>query len=194
MASGVRFSINDKAAKAKVAALTKATQYPEEVYRTIGNTVVNRVRMCFRMGIDPWGSPWAPLKIRQGQPLRDTGRLQRSITARPDSTGVTIGTNVSYAPVHQFGATIKPKLKPMRYRVTDQQSSRFGQIVTTPGGRLVFPGPNGMIFAKQVTVPARPFLPIRQRAAAVALPPAWSVAVVNSLKGYFRNAINKGTV
>lgn len=185
MASGVRFSINDKAAKAKVAALTKATQYPEEVYRTIGNTVVNRVRMCFRMGIDPWGSPWAPLKIRQGQPLRDTGRLQRSITARPDSTGVTIGTNVSYAPVHQFGAIIRARgVGPLQPGATSVGPSR----------RLVFKGPNGLIFAKQVTVPARPFLPIRQRAAAVALPPAWSVAVVNSLKGYFRNAINKGAV
>jgi len=137
----------------------------QPVFETIGRVLVNRIRLGFKMGASPLGSPWRALKIRRGQPLRDTGRLQRSIVANADPQGVTIGTNVRYAAVHQFGATIRPK---------------------RAGGRLVFPGPNGrMIFAKQVTVPARPFLPLLSRDKAQ-LPPSWSTAVSRALRDYFR--------
>lgn len=164
------YKVDDSGAKAKLAALLKATENPQPAYRTVGNTIVNRIRLCFKLGIDPWGSPWAKLKIRNGQPLRDTGRLQRSIVSKADATGVTIGTNLRQAPVHQFGAVIKPNT----------------------AKRLVFPGPNGrLIFAKKVTIPARPFFPIREGSNVVALPPAWSVAVVGALKAYFRGAVAK---
>lgn len=164
------FRIDDGGAKKKLAALQGATRDMKPVYETIGRVLVNRIRLGFKLGIDPWGTPWAALKIRQGQPLRDKGRLQRSITSQPDAQGVTVGTNLRYAPVHQFGATIEPK----------------------KAKRLVFPGPNGkLIFAKKVTIPARPFLPLRRGSAAVVLPPAWSVLVVNALKAYFKTAVTK---
>jgi len=119
------------------------------VYATIGRVLVNRIRLGFKMGTSPYGNAWAKLKIRRGEPLRDTGRLQRSITARADASGVVIGTNLKQAPVHQFGATINAK----------------------PGRRLVFPGPGGrLIFAKRVTIPARPFMPLVSRNK-VELPP-----------------------
>lgn len=136
----------------------------QPVYQTIGRVLVNRIRLGFKLGASPFGSPWAALKIRRGQPLRDTGRLQRSIVANADAQGVTIGTNVRYASVHQFGATIRPR----------------------QARRLVFPGPNGrLIFAKQVTVPSRPFLPLLDRNTAQ-LPPSWSAAVSRALRDYFR--------
>lgn len=135
----------------------------QPVYQTIGRVLVNRIRLGFKLGASPFGSPWRALKIRRGQPLRDTGRLQRSITANADAQGVTIGTNVRYASVHQFGAVIRPR----RAR------------------RLVFPGPNGrLIFAKQVTVPARPFMPLLDRNTA-RLPPEWSTAVARAMRAYF---------
>lgn len=164
------FRVDDSGAKAKLAALAAATSDMRPVYETIGRVLTNRIRLGFKLGIDPWGSPWAKLKLRQGQPLRDTGRLQRSITAQPDAQGVTVGTNLLYAPVHQFGATIAPK----------------------KAKRLVFPGPGGkLIFAKKVTIPARPFMPLRRGGSAVVLPPAWSVIAVNALKAYFKNAAEK---
>jgi phage virion morphogenesis protein len=164
------FRVDDGGAKAKLAALAGATSDMRPVYETIGRVLVNRIRLGFKLGVDPWGTPWAALKLRQGQPLRDTGRLQRSITSAPDAQGVTVGTSLRYAPVHQFGATIRPK----------------------KAKRLVFPGPGGqLIFAKKVVVPARPFLPLRRSSAAVVLPPAWSVLVVNALKAYFTKAVAK---
>jgi len=59
----------------------------------------------FRSGSDPYGNSWKAVH-RNGQPLRDTGRLQRSIEGRGSKTRATTGTNVCYAIVHQEGATI----------------------------------------------------------------------------------------
>lgn len=166
----ITFKIDDSRAVAKLALLQKAAANPQPVYATIGRVLVNRIRLCFKMGVDPWGNPWAALKMRKGQPLRDTGRLQRSITSRADAEGVTVGTNVFYAPTHQFGATITPK----------------------KAKRLVFPGPGGnLIFAKKVVVPARPFMPMRRYVATVALPPDWALQVVRSIKAYLKTAVEK---
>ena len=101
--------------------------------------------------------------MRQGQPLRDTGRLRGSISPAADASGVTVGTNINYAAVHQFGATIKPK---------------------KAGGRLVFPGAGKMIFARQVTIPARPFLPLDGNGAAV-LPDIYQRDVITRIRAHF---------
>lgn len=195
------FKLDDRRASAKLKALEQAIGNPQPLFEVVGNTLLNRIRLCFKLGIDPWGDPWRPIKWRAarkredgsktatgrrqvkanaagspGQPLRDTGRLQRSITARADANGVTVGTNlrtasgVLYPAVHQFGATITPK----------------------KAKRLVFPGPNGeLVFAKKVTIPARPFLPLRRGVSTVELPPAWSLLVSNALKTFLKKATEK---
>jgi phage virion morphogenesis protein len=69
----------------------------------IGRAVHSDTMMRFRAGKAPDGTPWLALKTRQGQPLRDTGRLQRSITWESDASSATIGTNVVYARAHNVG-------------------------------------------------------------------------------------------
>jgi phage gpG-like protein len=91
----------------------------------------------FAAGRAPDGSSWAPLQSRAGQPLLDTGRLRSSITYAIMESGFSLGTAVVYAPVHQFGATIRPK--------------NGGLLRWQTGGRWSS--------ARQVTVPARPFFP-----------------------------------
>ena len=174
---------------AKLASLVGKNQFP--AFEAVGRTIANRIRLCFRLGKDPFGVPWAPIKWRAprrgntgrisragkkqieanaggaaGQPLRDTGRLQRSITSRAWNDFAEIGTSLRaangarYPAVHQFGATITPK----------------------KGSRLVFPGPTGaLIFAKKVTIPARPFLPLT-KAGAVNLPKDWNDDVIRVLR------------
>lgn len=190
--------VDDKLAQKRLAALEAAASNMAPVFETVGAALLRRVQLCFKLGIDPWGKPWLAIKWRAprtlkgskasaprlsaagkkqfeanqagtpGQPLRNTGALQRSISAKADASGVTIGTNLKYAKVHQFGATIRPK----------------------NGSRLVFPGPGGaMIFAKKVVVPARPYLPLRRDATIADLPPAWSAGVVDSLRAYFRKEV-----
>lgn len=103
----------------------------------------------FQRGVSPDGRAWAPLRSRSGQPLRDTGRLASSLTVEHAGLRFSVGTNVVYAPVHQYGATITAK------RACGLYSARQGQF-----------------FGKTVTIPARPFLPT-----GTALPPRWEVRV-----------------
>lgn len=57
-------------------------------------------------------------------------------SARPD--GVTWGSNMHYARIHQFGGEIRPK----------------------SASRLAFKVGDRLVFADKVTIPARPFLGI----------------------------------
>lgn len=61
------------------------------------------------MHATPPNSPLTVLNKGGDNPLRDTGQLFNSITHFPEKNKVTIGTDKPYAPVHQFGATIRPK-------------------------------------------------------------------------------------
>lgn len=112
------------------------------LFTRLGRALLTDSRMNFRRQQTPEGKPWAALKIRKGQALSDTGRLRNSLNYQAGEDEVQVGTNVKYARTHQFGAVIKPKRKKT----------------------LAFSGPNGQtIFAKQVKIPARPFLGIEQR-------------------------------
>ena len=83
----------------------------------------------------PDGVPWKP--NRQGTSiLFHLGHLLGSMAHQVGSDRVSWGSNMIYAAVHQLGATIRPK----------------------SAKRLVFRIGNQTIFAKEVTIPARPYL------------------------------------
>jgi phage virion morphogenesis protein len=73
----------------------------------LGRALHSNTLMNFRRGTEPDGTPWLPLKTRRGQPLRDTGRLMRSITWEANDDTAVIGTNVIYARAHNFGVVGK---------------------------------------------------------------------------------------
>ena len=161
--SKIEVKVDDAKVQAAIDGLAKQAGHLRPVMQVIGRKVSNRVRLGFRAGQEPSGARWKPLRFRNGQPLRDTGRLLASITSQAGDDYVDIGTNVKYGPVHQFGAVIKPK----------------------KAKRLVFKTPYGLAFAKQVTVPARPFLPL-DKAGNVNLPPDWSADVLSALRAHFQ--------
>lgn len=114
----------------------------------------------FATSTDPSGKKWAALKLRDGQPLRDTGRLQRSFTTEVTNRGFSIGTNTKYAKTHQKGMTIKPvRAKALKFKVRGK----------------------GWFTRKQVTIPARKMLPDGARLSA-----KWD----RSLKGAARSYVN----
>jgi phage virion morphogenesis protein len=118
------------------------------VSREVATEGQRLVGACFSSGTAPDGTPWAPLAVRDGQPLRDTGRLAASVVAQDTGAGFTIGTNVAYAGVHQHGAVISVK-----------------------HARQLYSKKLGMGFGKSVKIPARPFLP------GDSLPPAWAASI-----------------
>ncbi len=138
----------------RLAALERAGTNMRPHLDKVGSQLVDLVRLTFHESRDPYGRPWKPLKLRDGQPLRNTGLLMNSVTHLVRGNSVEIGTNVPYAPVHQFGARIEPK------------RARF----------LVFrDGQGGWIRARKVEVPARPFLPTD------GLPDDWERSVLDVL-------------
>ena len=85
----------------------------------------------------PDGSPW--VKNRKGSPiLYASGALHDSIDYRASADQVETGSPLVYAAIHHFGGVIKPK----------------------NGKALAFMAGNDQVFAKSVTMPARPYLGI----------------------------------
>lgn len=109
----IHFTLDDKAFRAGVARLGGVIGKP--LTRAIGTGLIEQVQQRFESERDVWGVRWAPLlpayaAIKKGPGiLRASRRLQRSITMEAGSGSVMIGSNMIYAAVHQFGATIKAK-------------------------------------------------------------------------------------
>jgi phage gpG-like protein len=125
---------------------------PARLANVLGAEALAQVQLGFRESRDPYGRPWAPLKLRSGKPLLDTGRMRSSFSYKSNGRrGFTIGTNFIGAAVHQHGATIVPK----RAKFLRFKASRRGKP----------------IFSKKVTIPARPMMP------SGSLGPIWTKAL-----------------
>lgn len=142
--TGVRIEVNDAAVQGAFARLFAFASDQTPAMRAIGEQLRQHVDERFEDERGPGGLPWPKswrAREQGGQTLTDTARLRQSMTfnARPQS--VEIGTNVRYAPVHQFGATIRAKTaKGLVFRVGAARSGgSFRRL-------------------QQVTIPARPFL------------------------------------
>lgn len=147
--------------EAKLAKMAPDGPEKAKALGALGNALANRIRLGFRLGQSPHGKKWAPLNpgFRTGQPLRDTGRLQRSITSQVVGQAALVGTNVRYGAVHQFGATITPKT----------------------GKYLAVPRPGGGIFLlKKAVIPARPFMPLSPTGQ-LDLPKPWAQSALRAL-------------
>lgn len=146
--------LDDKQIQRAVLKLSALGQNMLPVARAIGVGLVRNTQDRFRAGRDPEGHPWHPLKPftlehkRGPGILRESamrGGLMASIAFRADAGAggatVQVGTNKVYGAIHQFGGTIRPK---------------------NPKGLLFFRTAGGQVWgaARQVTIPARPYLGI----------------------------------
>jgi phage gpG-like protein len=112
----------------------------------------------------PDGTAWAPLKLRGGEPLRDTGRLFASLTPTLTADGFKVGTNVVYAAIQQHGGTVRAK----------QAKQLFSKKL-------------GKGFGKAVTIPARPFLPESNK-----LPASWEKRLEEAAEDAVELLLKKG--
>ena len=81
----------------------------------IGEEEVTNILLRFEHEEDPQGNPWAafaansPRLLEDGKLLQDTGRLKGSIQSQVLGGSVLlVGSNVEYAPFHQFGTETIP--------------------------------------------------------------------------------------
>ncbi len=132
-----------------------------DVLEPVARKLLTLIRLGFKFSKSPWGETWEPLKLRSGQPLRDKGHLRDSIVPAYGPDYVDIGTNHVGAKVHQFGATIRPvRAKALRF---------FAE------------GSNIPIFRQQVTIPARPYLPL-DNSGNLVLPATWEKSFLSTIR------------
>lgn len=162
MAVPITVKVDAGAAMGVLGRLRELGHDPAPLMELAGGILENSVRERFRTGQGPGGIPW-PVSRRQtfaarpgakggavigpnqgGRTLVDKGGLESSVTHRAEEKRVEVGIiakteSAKHAKTHQFGATIRP----------------------VRAAFLVFTGPDGhKIFARQVTIPARPFIGI----------------------------------
>jgi phage gpG-like protein len=83
--------------------------------------------------------PWKPKYDGSPSNLQKSTTMARSFHLEVTATTATVSNPMPYAAIHQFGGEIRPK----------------------SGGSLMWTAPDGAkVFAKKVTMPARPFFPV----------------------------------
>jgi phage virion morphogenesis protein len=142
--TGLRITINAAELADAIDGLAAIMRRPEPVMNVIGEAMEFSTIERQRRGVAPDGTAWPSLSPgyaaakRGAETLRETGRLMGSLSRRVRGNQVVVGTNVIYAAIHQFGGTIRPK----------------------KGKRLAFRLGKLSVFARSVSIPARPFLGI----------------------------------
>lgn len=131
--------------------LGRAMAVPAAGLRIVGEALLREQNRRFKSQTSPDGAAWAALspltqelRGKAGPILRVSGRLMRSGAYQVSGSTLAVGLNTIYAAVHQYGATITPKSASML-----AIPARAGR-----GGRNA----NGFVFAKSVTIPARPIV------------------------------------
>lgn len=159
---------------------------PAATGKIVGQVMVSDIKSRFATGTDPAGRKWRPLKHPRprggNQPLRDTGMLMNSFTARVEPTAVVVGTNRAGAALHNFGGVVRAKGKMLAIPLTKEAQRsggprRFGkrkELEFRPTGKRrvfvlgvedkkgVFVGQ--FLLVDQVTVPQREFMGVSDKA------------------------------
>ena len=83
--------------------------HTEPLMEDISRALLSETMMNFQFGGRPAWAGLSPLTIARrrggaGAILQDTGELKRSIKATHSNDTATVGSNLKYAPTHQFGA------------------------------------------------------------------------------------------
>lgn len=182
----VKIDIDDRAVTEAFNRLLAIGEDPRQALDPVGRVLKTKTQLGFATGTDPYGRQWAPLKARQGQPLRDKGHFMNSIDYQVEGDSVVVGTNLSYAATHQFSAVIEPK--PGKFWQTQHTSvGKRGprQFTVTQPAKLAFMVNGKLVFANKVTIPAREIFPLE------GLPQDWSDDALQAIRDVIDRAWSK---
>lgn len=140
-------------------------------FENMGRALKTGALLRFRSGVGPDGAGWKKsfrAEHEGGQTLSLSRRLRNSITYIATPTGVTIGTNVIYAAIHQFGGVIRAKKGPFlaipltpAARANGTQGMNPLHMIQSLKGQFLLADAHGkpqFLLRSKVTMPARPFL------------------------------------
>lgn len=202
--------------EARINQMKAAAANMQPVWQNVGNVIVNRVRLGFRLSRDPWGNQWEPIKWRAPRVAMRTKKLHGPVQPgmpsigiskqRRDKNGNLVLTKYGKAQV-AANATGKPGQplvdKGLLRRSIVAKATNDGVTVGTnfiyarvhqfgatirpkKSPFLVFPGPAGELIFSK-----RVKIPARPflplaPAGNVHLPPTWAAAIVRALAAHFK--------
>jgi phage gpG-like protein len=141
--------------------------FKTEIAQVLSVTALGLIQDGFRYSRDPYGDTWAPLKDRNGQPLRDTGRLQNSPhVTRIASDGFVVTFGANYATYHQTGT---------RPNVGQRAAARAS-------GRWVGARGRGAAYSTRGGIPRRMMVPTETRG----MSPIWAARFTRDVKSLVR--------
>ncbi len=162
----IKIEITDNGVVDAFNRLIELGENPRGALESIGDRVVDFTKDRFNLSADPYGNPWAPntdsvlrnalhrsaknftnkgalsedgeAVLAGKKPLiGESGSLSTQFSKSVDDNSVTVTSLMDYAAMQNFGGTIVPKnAKALSFMVGDHR-----------------------VFAKSVTIPARPFFP-----------------------------------
>lgn len=124
--------------------------------RDMAEEAVELTRQTFEAEADPYGTKWAPLKLRTGKILQKSGGLKNSVHVKASGKRFTIGVGKAYAAYHQQGTGLHG---PKRQKIRPLRAKALGPIQ-----------PGGLFFRSVKGSPRRPMIPY------LSMPSAWSTA------------------
>lgn len=107
--SGASITIDDAALAGLLARVEAAGRAPSDLMRVIGAALEFQTARRFETETDPAGVSWPrsfAARQRGGQTLTDTARLRQSVVSRAGADTASVGTNLVYAAIHNFGGTV----------------------------------------------------------------------------------------
>jgi len=144
----IKVDVQDGAVRDALAEMARRGRDNREMMQDIGEVVRTSVEDNFEAEGRPARWKQSGRVAREGgQTLSKWSVLRRSFTVHPGNGFVTVGTNVPYAAIHQFGGKTKPRT-----------------IVPRNGKALFWPGaahPVRVVRHPGSTIPARPFLMVQ---------------------------------
>ena len=171
--TGVQITIDDTEVNAMLARVGKAGVDTQPLMEEIAGAMLLSTQRRFETQTGPDGAPWQRLSPRTAARrlnrkgtrrgfaniLRVSNRLYDSITGEASATEAAVGSNVTYAAAHQFGAEIE---KPERQATVIHEikgrkgEERLGRFAKRNRKRAI--ERNVTIGAHTTTIPARPYL------------------------------------
>lgn len=153
----IRITVNATPVLQKLGSLSQKLDALRPLLEDVKGRLLLSVQQNFTAGGRP--KAWTPLARstlanRRGTSariLRDTGRLQNSITGRIANRSIIVGTHAPYGRLHQEGGTVNvPALRPRTARVLRWVTAQ-GQVVYARSTK-----------AHSVRIPARPYLLLQE--------------------------------
>lgn len=158
--SGITIIVDDTQVRQMLGDIARRGSDLKPALSAVGSLIKESIRTNFAQGGRP--APWKAIKNRDGQPLRDTGRLMNSIARKVTASEVRVGTNVIYAAVHHFGAkrgSFGTKMATVKQHSRTMQII-FGRRLKTPKTITVGTHQRRMALPWG-DIPARPFMMVQ---------------------------------